>query len=124
MTPIIDTTVIVDYLRGHKEAADYLNGLDVATVSIITTAEIFQGARDKNHLKKLERTLNNFDILSVSETISSLAVSLIKQYTLSHNLRIPDGLIAATALDHKSPLATTNIKHFSMIKSLKVIKPY
>jgi len=41
-------------------------------------------------------------------------------YSLSHNLNIPDGLIAATAIAYEIPLYTLNKKHFIYIKGLKL----
>ena len=45
-------------------------------------------------------------------------------YSKSHNLAIPDALIAATALIHQLELATDNDRHFKMIANLDVNRPY
>ncbi len=37
---------------------------------------------------------------------------------------LADLLIAATAKSHKIPLATINIKHFSRVRGLKLLKNY
>ena len=36
----------------------------------------------------------------------------IEEHTLSHSLEVGDALIAATAVEHKLPLASGNAKHF------------
>jgi hypothetical protein len=40
-----------------------------------------------------------------------------------HRLSVPDGMIAAVALRHDSPLATRNRKHFA-INGLKLVDPW
>jgi predicted nucleic acid-binding protein len=45
-------------------------------------------------------------------------------YSKSHNLAIPDALIAATALILDLELATDNERHFKMIPDLNVKRPY
>jgi predicted nucleic acid-binding protein len=46
---------------------------------------------------------------------------LMKLYAISHGLRIPDALIAATAMEENLTLVTANIKHFSFIKDLSLL---
>ena len=45
-------------------------------------------------------------------------------YFLSHGLLIPDALIAATALEQGLALYTKNLRHFQVIASLTLIRPY
>ncbi len=41
-------------------------------------------------------------------------------YSLSHHLDVPDGLIAATAIRNDVELFTLNKKHFQFIKGLRL----
>lgn len=65
-------------------------------------------------------------ILVETEKNAKLAVSaitameLLKQYRGSHGLKIPDALIAATAIVHQAPLMTKNQKDFRFIKTLEL----
>jgi hypothetical protein len=44
---LVDTDVLVDYLRDYPLAVDYLEGLIVIPyVSILTVAELFAGVRE------------------------------------------------------------------------------
>jgi predicted nucleic acid-binding protein len=48
-------------------------------------------------------------------------VELIKTYSKSHNLNLPDALIAATAIIKQMPLITLNLKDFKYIDELEII---
>lgn len=58
--------------------------------------------------------------IPIDNNISNLAVSLVEKYVLSHNLSIPDALIAATALTHNIKLFTLNIKDFKYIDNIRL----
>lgn len=118
---LIDTTIIIDYIRGDKKVLEFLEGSTSAYISLITQAEIYQGARNKEEFRKWDKSLVNFTILPVTEKISQKAVELLKEYHLSHGLLILDAFIAATAIDYKSKLITANLKHFQMIEGLELI---
>jgi predicted nucleic acid-binding protein len=47
----------------------------------------------------------------------------MESYSLSHNLSLPDALIAATALVHNLELYTLNTKDFQFISNLKLYEP-
>jgi hypothetical protein len=59
----------------------------------------------------------------MDEEISTLTLSLLEMYALSHRLNLPDALIAATALRYNLSLYTLNIKDFRFIEGLSLYKP-
>ena len=65
--------------------------------------------------------LEQFSIFEIQPNISQRATELISQYNLSHNLLIPDALIAATAMEEKIPLASKNQRDFKFIKGLTLL---
>lgn len=118
---LLDTTVIINYLRGDTQTVLYLNNLsNIPTLSIITEAEIYQGAKNALELNKWEKLISNLKILPITPEISFLAIKLLKHFRLSHGLHILDALIAATAIENKYTLITSNTKHFQMVKELKL----
>ena len=119
---LLDTSILVDYLRGQKKAVELFNQPRKRIISIITMAELCQGCRNSHELKKVKEFLNHFTVIPITEKISYQAIELIYQYILSHHLLIIDSLIATTALNCKCILLTGNYKHFSMIKGLKLEK--
>jgi predicted nucleic acid-binding protein len=88
-------------------------------VSDVVCAELYFGARNKRELSDIVADINNLTILPISSKISALAVELVKQYCLSHKLKLPDAQIAATALLYDAKLFTLNRKDFTFIPNLK-----
>jgi predicted nucleic acid-binding protein len=117
---LVDTDVIIWYMRGNTRAANALYKLDRFAISAVTYIELLQGMRDKEEVRILRATLKNWDtpILPVSEEVSGKAVSYIEQYFLSHSLRLADALIGATATVNGLPLLTANQKHYRVLPDL------
>lgn len=119
---LFDTSVLIDYLRFTPKTIELFNKIREPIITSITVCELYQGARNKEILNKIKKTLREFKIIHLTDKVSELAVELIENYHLSHGLLIPDALIAATALKNHLILITSNVKDFTMIKGLKVEK--
>ena len=87
---------------------------------MILCAELYFGARNKQELANIVFDMEKLIVLTIFPTISKLAVDLVKQYCLSHKLKLPDAQIAATALFHNAELFTLNRKDFVYIPNLKL----
>jgi predicted nucleic acid-binding protein len=98
-------------------------GLENIAVSDVTKAELFVGAKDKIELMAIRKYINKFQTLHVQPTISEMAVDLVDKYCLSHRLRLPDALIAATAIYHHIALFTLNLKDFTFVPDIKLHYP-
>lgn len=123
---LIDTDILIDFLRGFDLADQFLNnqkhrGL---LVSDITAMELIKGCHNFMEIKKVERFLESFQIIPLSPDISQKARDMMTQFAVSHGLAIPDALIAATAMVYNLNLFTKNIRHFQMIPELISIRPY
>ncbi len=120
---LVDSDILIDFTRGIDEARVFLaevwSSQDVG-ISCITQMELFVGARDKTEQRLIERFLAQFEVVSISDAISTAAVGLIQKYSLSHGLAIPDALIAATVLHLDVPLVTKNVRDFKFIKGLRL----
>jgi len=119
---LVDSDVIIWYMRGNIIARKVLDNLDNLTISAITYMELVQGMRNKSELTALETTLINWQatVLPLNENISEIAITLMKQFFLSHSLMLGDALLAATALNSGLPLLTANNKHYQMINGLEL----
>jgi len=60
--------------------------------------------------------------LPLNEEITEIATNLIEKYSKSHTLKIPDALIASTAIYYDISLWTYNIKDFRFIENLSLLK--
>ncbi|MFD1470171.1 type II toxin-antitoxin system VapC family toxin [Hymenobacter caeli] len=120
---LLDSDVLIDYLRQRPQVTAYLEALTAAPVlSAITVAELFSGVRDGQERTLLEALVASVQILSVEEQVATQAGLTRRQYWTSHRLALPDVLIAATALVHNATLVTLNAKHFPMLPD--VLVPY
>ena len=117
---LLDTTVVVDYLRDIHNAVIFIESLKTPVISIISVAELYQGARSKRELILIQDILKYFQIIHINEAISQQAIQLLQKYTLSHGLLILDAIIAATAQENKKILISANVKHFVYIPKLTV----
>jgi hypothetical protein len=118
---LLDTDVVIDYLRGVRQAVEFVDesGHEVH-LSAVTVAELYAGARQAE-MEDLRKVLGTFATVTVSLEIARTGGLLRRQYMRSHGVGIADALIAATAQEVAMPLVTLNRKHFPM---LPVVTPY
>jgi len=120
MNQLLDTTVFVDYYRKAPRAQQFLQNETALLCSVITAAELIRGSRNKNEQRNVEKLLSKIELVPLNTQIGTIMLELMKKYYLSHGLQIPDALIAATAIEEALTLVTSNVKHFSFIKGLKL----
>jgi predicted nucleic acid-binding protein len=119
---LIDTDVLIWYIRGNRKAFMAVEALDGFSISVVTYIELVQGLRNKTELNTLKNFLQakTTSILHVTESISAAAMFLVEQHHCGHSLEFADALIAATAIGHGLPLFTANAKHYQAVKNLIV----
>jgi predicted nucleic acid-binding protein len=117
---VLDTTVLIEHLRGVPAARDYLRSLtSVPTCSEVTRTEVLQGLRSSER-RAAEALFAALRWADVDEPIARRAGDLGRRYRRSHpGLALADLLIAATALELGQPLATLNVRHFPMFSRLR-----
>jgi predicted nucleic acid-binding protein len=119
MSYLLDTTVLVDLLRGKPAAAVFVNGLAVRpTLSVITVAELRAGERSAKEAGMIDALVASYAIADISLAVAERAGGYLKAFRKSHRLDMADVLIAATAAEGRLPLATLNLKHFPMFPDL------
>ena len=119
MSYLADTTVLIDHIRLAGRATDYLL-VNYPAVSVVSIAELIQGAKDKRELRDIIKLKNSLKVVPITDRISRHALILIEKLFLSNHLEFLDALIAATAIENNLTLVTANVKHFSPIKGLKL----
>lgn len=117
MALLIDTCIIIDYLRDS-------NKIDLSKKEIlinpIVELEILQGVRNKKEQKDALRFMEQFQHIAYTSECFYLAKILLLRYSLSHSLKIPDALIAASCLIYDLELWTYNLKDFAYIEGIKI----
>ncbi len=119
---LIDTDVIIWYLKGNQKAYDLIHSLPTFCISCITYMELVQGMRNKQELNTLKRVLKQWNVktIFISEEISAKALFYMEEYFLSHHMQLADSLIASTATLHGLTLITANDKHYRIVKELDI----
>jgi len=124
---IIDTDVLIWYMKGNEKASREIENIDKFFISVITYMELVQGMRNMAELGSLRKALRLWDvqILYISEDISAKAMFYVEQHFLSHSLQLADAFIGATAVAYSLPIFTANDKHYKAIKGvqLKIFRP-
>lgn len=120
---LIDTDVIIDYLRDRPAAVDYIDNLtNPLFLSVITVGELYAGVRDGAERTKLDMFLRAFIIVALDEVTAIAGGLLRRDYGRSHSTGLADALIAATSQQHRLRLVSLNARHFPMVPDL--IVPY
>ena len=119
---LCDTNILIEFYKANPTVIQTLHRMGSVNiaVSVITKAELFYGARDKQELAKIERHLSVCHCYGLNDSISARFIELMSRYSLSHKVSIPDMLIAATAISHDLELYTLNTKDFKFIPELNL----
>lgn len=125
MTALVDTSVLVDYLRGHPGAAELLEAERAAAplhASEITRLEILAGMRASEE-DKTRSLLSMLAWHPVDENVAEKAGALGRRWLPGHHMIDgADLAIAATTILGESRLLTRNVRHFPMFPHLRA--PY
>ena len=118
MTLLLDTSVLIDHLRGDSVAREALAGAAVQghrlASSVLVKVEVLAGMRPAEE-RRTRRLLDTLDWIEVDDDIAERAGLLANRYLPSHPGVDPvDHVIAATAELHDAVLWTRNVKHFPM----------
>jgi len=111
---LVDSDVLVDHLRGHRR---FVAGGDELHVSTVTRAELFSGrTAEERHIRRLLEPM-------VDIPVDALVAERAGRLRRGTDRRLPDALIAATALEHGLTLVTRNTRHFEGIRGLRLRAP-
>lgn len=123
MPLLIDTDILIDYLRKKEEARAFLEGLkEPALISAITVAEVYAGVREGEERRRTEVFLGTFEVVPITQELAQQGGLFRRDYVSTHGTGMADGIIAATAKEKKARLVTLNDRHFPMLS--KVLVPY
>ena len=113
---LLDTDVLIDFLRGQPQAVQLLEDTDCEFhVSAVSVAELYVGVRDGREREVLDQLVGLLRTIEISTEIAQQAGLWRREYGKSHGTGILDALIAACADASQIPLATLNVKHFPML---------
>ena len=79
----------------------------------VTTAELWKGMRPGEE-ERVELVLGAMTCIPLNDEVGRVAGHYLRHFARSHDLQLPDALIAATATVHAHTLWTRNRKHYPM----------
>lgn len=121
---LIDTNAIIDYLGRKLPPAgmDFIDEIfpDTSAISIISKIELLGFTTSNKYYQVLVDFTDDGQIIELEPDISEKTISLRKE----NRIKIPDAIIAATALSKGLTLITRNVRDFEKLKGLKIIDPH
>ena len=124
MTTVVDTSILIDLLRGRKDAAALLRttGITNLHASEVTRLEVLAGMRPAEE-PATRGLLGLLEWHALDFEIAEVAGQLGRQWLPRHRgIDSADLAIAATAITLNAPLLTRNVKRFPMFRGLRA--PY
>jgi predicted nucleic acid-binding protein len=120
VTALLDTSVLIDYLRGRPQAVQLVQSLTETPISSeVCRVELLQGLRADEERDTVE-LMAVIDWIPVVEPVALLAGELGRRWRPSHSgIDAADLIIAATAQLTDSLLLTLNVRHFPMVMGLQ-----
>jgi len=120
---LVDTDIIINYLRGGDNARDFImtiiEGGTSGFFSVITEAELLSGSRNADDNFAIYSVLDCMEAIVVERNIAATAGRLRQKYYSTHKTELPDAIIVATANEYGLVLATANEKHFNVFEEIQ-----
>jgi len=121
---LLDSNVIIGYLAGRIP----LSGMDIVSaivdqiphISVISQIEVLRYNDTQENEVILNGFINNSVIHPLSPSVVRRTIELCKQ----SKIKLPDAIIAATAITENFILVTRNIDDFKRISNLKLLNPW
>ena len=121
---LMDTNAIIDYLAEKIPAAGmvFMNEVmnTMPQVSVITKIEALGFNAPDEYYRLLTRFMEDVRILNLTDTIVETCIHLRKIC----RIKLPDAIIAATAIVYDFTLITHNISDFKSVPGLHLTNPY
>ena len=123
MTVLLDTSVLVDHLRGYSPATEALHALVRSgrprVASVLTRTEVLRGLPDRQ-ANAWNALASIMTWLPVDTHVADRAGELAARYRRGHaTVDLADYLIAATAERAAADLWTRNVRHFPVFPDLR-----
>lgn len=121
-----DTNTVIYFLQKQfsQSAEDFIDNIlkdSPPAISVITEIELLCWKSDnQKDLAILHDFIDNAKVFELEKDIKLKAAEIRKKYST----KLPDAVIAATAIIYKLELLSRNVNDFNKIEELKLINPY
>lgn len=107
--PVVDSNLIIDYVRGISKASGVLDFLTDKMISVMTLAELLVGcdnpAKESDIRGYFQR---QYQVIDMNSSIAAKAAEIRRE----RRIKLPDAVILATAFECDTYLITRNTKDF------------
>jgi predicted nucleic acid-binding protein len=121
---LIDTNAVIDYLGGKltPSGMSFMGKIidSRPIISVITKIELLGFNSYPSHYQLLENFVLDAQVINLSEDIVDSCISIRKEL----KTKLPDAIIAATAVVNGLNLITLNTDDFKRIHTLIIIDPH
>jgi predicted nucleic acid-binding protein len=107
---VVDTNILVDFLRGFEPAREELERYTRITVSQVTWIEVLAGTAEGTDERQVRGFLQRFIVQPVDAAIAERAVSLRRK----HRIRVAEAVIWGTAQHLDVLFVTRNSRDFPL----------
>ena len=121
---LIDTNALIDYLGKNlpTKGMKFMNAIidAIPNVSVVTKIEVLSFNAPDEHYQMLTNFMNDATVFDLTSNIVDASILIRKK----HKTKLPDAIIAATALVYDLTLITRNTADFKNIPQLKTLDPH
>lgn len=118
---LFDSNIIIYISKGTLGLKSFTRENDLPFLSVITYMEImsysFQSRKEKTFIENFSADSN---LIHLESNIIERGIELRKKF----KIKLPDAIIAATALVNNFKLVTRNTDDFKNIPNLKLLNPF
>jgi predicted nucleic acid-binding protein len=124
MSYLFDSNVFIYHLNGslneHGQALLLDGILNAGAYSLISRIEVLGYPQSDNQVKAANDLFSKLSEIPISEQVVERAIAL----RVIRKIKIPDAIVAASALAMELPLVTRNARDFTGIQGLMIIDPF
>ena len=118
---LLDTNIIIYMVKNELDLSLFTKENDTLFISSVSYMEClgynFSSAMEEQIITEL---CNGFEHILIENKIIKQTIEIRK----NHKIKLPDAIIAATAIINKLPLVSHNTKDFIDINGIKLLDPF
>ncbi|MBU4486443.1 MAG: PIN domain-containing protein [Candidatus Delongbacteria bacterium] len=120
MKYLFDTNAVINFISGKGDFT-FMTSEDSFQMSFITAIELSVGCKNRNEDEIITKFKNRSDLVLIDRDLINKTVEIRKNY----GLKIPDSIIAATALSENAFLVTSDKDFINRMNDsgLKILTP-
>ena len=125
MKYLYDTNVFIDYFAGEEAiikwfSEDFLSKNQVFISTIVKMELLCYSGLSNEEENSIRECLQQFLTIFINSKIEEMTIEIRKNY----KIKLPDAIIASTALVENAILVTRNVDDFKSISTLNIIDSF